>query len=50
MAGKKGKPIDLTIVGCGGMAGAHLNGYEELMRAGEGRFRIVAAVDEVKER
>ena len=50
MAGKKGKSIDLTIVGCGGMAGAHLNGYEELMRAGEGRFRIVAAVDEVKER
>ena len=47
---KKGKTINLAIVGCGGMAGAHLNGYEELWRAGERRFRIVGAVDAVPER
>jgi predicted dehydrogenase len=32
------------------MAGAHLNGYEELLSKGETRFRIVAAVDEVTAR
>lgn len=46
MAKSNGNTIDLAIVGCGGMAGAHLNGYEELARSGETRFRIVAAVDE----
>lgn len=46
----KGKTINLALVGCGGMAGAHLNGYEELLDKGEKRFRIVAAVDEVEER
>ena len=45
-----GKVIDLAIVGCGGIAGAHLNGYEDLWRRGEKRFRIVAAVDELPER
>jgi predicted dehydrogenase len=50
MGKTKGKTIDLAIVGCGGMAGAHLNGYEELARAGESRFRIVAAVDEATQR
>jgi predicted dehydrogenase len=51
MAAKKsGKTINLAIVGCGGMAGAHLNGYEELLSKGERRFRIVAAVDELEER
>ena len=50
MAKRKGNVIDLAIVGCGGMAGAHLNGYEELARAGEKRFRIVAAVDELEDR
>ena len=51
MAAKsRNKVVDLAIVGCGGIAGAHLNGYEELLNKGEKRFRIVAAVDEVKER
>ena len=50
MAKRKGKIIRLAIVGCGGMAGAHLNGYEELWGSGEKRFRIVAAVDAVPER
>lgn len=50
MAKKKGNTVNLAIVGCGGMAGAHLNGYEELARRGETRFRIVGAVDAAKER
>ena len=50
MAKSRGKTVNLAIIGCGGMAGAHLNGYEELARKGENRFRIVAAVDEAKER
>ena len=32
------------------MAGAHLNGYQELLNKGETRFRIVAAVDEALDR
>ena len=43
---KKGEVVQLAMVGCGGMAGAHLRGYEELLEKGETRFRIVAAVDE----
>ncbi len=50
MATKSGKVVNLAMVGCGGMAGAHLSGYEELWRKGEKRFRIVATVDEVEER
>ena len=50
MAKSRGKRVNLAIVGCGGMAGAHLRGYEELLQRGEDRFRIVAAVDEAKER
>ena len=48
MAKSKGKRVNLAIVGCGGMAGAHLRGYEELLQRGEDRFRIVAAVDEAR--
>lgn len=44
---KNGEVVRLAMVGCGGMAGAHLRGYEELLEKGETRFRIVAAVDEV---
>ena len=47
---KKGEVVRLAMVGCGGMAGAHLRGYEELLEKGETRFRIVAAVDEVPAR
>lgn len=50
MATKSGKVINLAMVGCGGMAGAHLSGYEELWRKGEKRFRIAATVDEVEDR
>ena len=50
MAKKRGSIVNLAMVGCGGMAGAHLNGYEELVQRGETRFRIVAAVDADKER
>ena len=47
---KKGEVVQLAMVGCGGMAGAHLRGYEELLEKGETRFRFVAAVDEVPAR
>jgi len=50
MSKKSGKVVNLAMVGCGGMAGAHLGGYEELWRKGEKRFRITAAVDEVEDR
>lgn len=46
----KGEVIRLAMVGCGGMAGAHLRGYEELLKKGETRFCIVAAVDAVPAR
>jgi len=41
----KGKTVNLALVGCGGIAGAHLRRYEALIDKGEDRFRIVAAVD-----
>jgi predicted dehydrogenase len=44
----RGKKVNLAIVGCGGIAGAHLRGYKELLEKGEDRFRIVAAVDSDK--
>lgn len=37
--------IKLAIIGCGGIAGAHLDGYEKLARAGYDRFRIEAVCD-----
>lgn len=40
-----GKPVTLALVGCGGIAGAHLRRYDELLTRGEDRFRIVATVD-----
>ena len=50
MAKSKGQVIRLAMVGCGGMAGAHLQSYEELWQRGERRFKLVAAVDQVEER
>ncbi len=47
---KKGRIVKLAMVGCGGMAGAHLRGYEELLNKGETRFRIVATVDKALDR
>ncbi len=40
-----GKTVNLALVGCGGIAGAHLQRYEELLNRGENRFRIAATVD-----
>ena len=37
--------VRLAIVGCGGIAGAHLNGYEKLAEAGYDRFVITAVCD-----
>ncbi len=42
---KKKDVIKIAIVGCGGIAGAHLNGYHNLYKAGYDRFRIAALVD-----
>ena len=39
------RTVDLAIIGCGGITGAHLRRYRELHAAGESRFRIVATVD-----
>lgn len=37
--------INLAVIGCGGMAGAHLSGYRKLVEAGYDRFRLAAVVD-----
>lgn len=37
--------IKLAIIGCGGIAGAHMTGYEKLLQAGYDRFRITALCD-----
>ena len=37
--------VNLAIVGCGGIAGAHLEGYKNLLQAGYDRFRFAAVVD-----
>ncbi len=37
--------VQLALVGCGGIAGAHLNGYEKLLQAGYDQFQFTAMVD-----
>lgn len=37
--------VKLAIVGCGGIAGAHLGGYEKLLHGGYDRFEIAAVCD-----
>lgn len=37
--------VRLAIVGCGGIAAAHLTGYEKLSQAGYDKFRIEAVCD-----
>ena len=37
--------IKMGLVGCGGMSGAHMKGYEELWSKGLRDFEIVAACD-----
>ena len=39
------KQIRLAMIGCGGIAGAHLKGYENLIRSGYNQFRFEAVVD-----
>ena len=48
MASKK--CLRLAMVGCGGMAGAHLRGYGSLRAKGVDTFRIAAVCDPVRER
>lgn len=40
--------VRIAFIGCGGMAGAHLNGYLELKRRGLDIFDIVAVADPVE--
>ena len=40
--------LKVAFIGCGGMAGAHLNGYLELKRRGLDIFDIVAVADPVE--
>ena len=42
--------IRLALVGCGGMAGAHLNAYGQLKQKGIDIFDIVSVCDPVTER
>jgi predicted dehydrogenase len=44
------KTVNIAMIGCGGIAGAHLRRYLDLIKAGEDRFRIVAAVDTALDR
>ena len=46
----KKKVVNLAMIGCGGIAGAHLRRYQDLIHAGEERFRIVATVDTALDR
>ena len=41
--------LQLALVGCGGMAGAHVNGLEELWKAGIRDIQVVACCDLVEE-
>ena len=41
--------LKMGLVGCGGMSGAHMRGYEELWSKGIQDFEIVAACDIVSE-
>jgi len=41
--------LQLALVGCGGMAGAHVRGLEELWRAGIRDIQVVACCDVVEE-
>ena len=42
--------IRLALVGCGGIARAHRNGYKALMACGCSEFEVVACCDELPER
>ena len=40
--------LHLALVGCGGMAGAHVRGLEELAKAGLDDIQVVACCDLVE--
>ena len=40
--------LQLALVGCGGMAGAHVRGLEELAQAGIDDIQVVACCDLVE--
>lgn len=44
------KKVNLAIIGCGGMAGAHLNSYKELKEKGLDNFELLAMCDVVEDR
>ena len=44
------EPVALGLIGCGGMAGAHLRGLRKLWEAGLRDFRVVATCDVDRER
>ena len=37
--------VKLAVIGCGGIAGAHLTGYEKLLKAGYDKFHFQAVCD-----
>ena len=43
------EPVQLALVGCGGIAGAHVRAFKELWAKGIHPFGIVAVCDVVKE-
>ncbi|HIE27438.1 TPA: Gfo/Idh/MocA family oxidoreductase [Candidatus Poribacteria bacterium] len=44
------KKVNLAIIGCGGMAGAHLNSYRELKEKGLDNFELLAMCDVLEDR
>ena len=49
MAKPKGNTVNLALVGCGGIAGAHLRGYKELLEKGK-TGQVVKVNDVIKGR
>ncbi|HIL09870.1 MAG TPA: hypothetical protein EYG11_14305, partial [Candidatus Latescibacteria bacterium] len=41
--------LQLALIGCGGMAGAHVRGLEELWKAGIRDIQVVACCDVVED-
>lgn len=47
---ESGRIVRLAIIGCGGIARAHMRGYEQIKRAEPDKFEISAVCDSVEER
>ncbi len=41
--------VKLALIGCGGIAGAHMDGYEKLAEAGYDKFHLAAVCDTNRE-